>query len=149
MIYSYCPRNICVREFVYDIDKKTNTVMRVAVVGGCQGFAQGFAKLASGHSIDELIGMLKGIRCGRHATSCSDQFARGLMLIREDLKTGDVAIDLSRVGRGRRSSPVSEEIDPDSPIPTDRDKLYEGKIYAEDDLVEPKRRKGRPRKKPE
>ena len=50
---------------------------------GCGGNTQGVARLAEGRSVDEVIGILKGIRCGMKPTSCPDQLARALEMQKE------------------------------------------------------------------
>ena len=46
--------------------------------GGCSGNTQGVAKLVLGRRPDEVIGLLKGIRCGSRPTSCPDQLCMAL-----------------------------------------------------------------------
>ena len=58
---SYRTKGTCCREIVFVVDENT----------------QGIAKLSVGRNIDEIIGLLEGIRC-RAGTSCPDQFAQAL-----------------------------------------------------------------------
>ena len=64
------------------IEHEGNIVTSVKFIGGCTGNTQGVARLAKGHTIDELIEMLSGIQC-RNGTSCPDQLARALKQIKE------------------------------------------------------------------
>lgn len=50
----------------------------VSFTGGCHGNLQGVAALVKGRKAEDVIGVLKGIRCGSKMTSCPDQFARAL-----------------------------------------------------------------------
>lgn len=47
----------------------------VVLVGACPGNTQGVAKLVVGRKVEDVIALLKGIRC-RNGTSCPDQLAR-------------------------------------------------------------------------
>jgi len=49
---------------------------------GCPGSLQAICRLVEGMPVDEAIGRLKGIRCGRKATSCPDQLACALESIK-------------------------------------------------------------------
>lgn len=59
------------------------TLVRVDFVGGCSGNTQGVARLSEGRPLDEVITLLRGIRCGFKPTSCPDQLAQALELIRD------------------------------------------------------------------
>ncbi len=50
----------------------------VRFAGGCSGNAQGLSALIKGMPVAEAIRRLKGIQCGRKATSCPDQLALAL-----------------------------------------------------------------------
>ncbi len=69
-MYTYKTRGVCSNEILFDV--KDNII-----VGGCRGNTQGVAKLAIGRNIDDVITLLKGIRC-RGNTSCPDQLATAL-----------------------------------------------------------------------
>ena len=55
----------------------------VTFQGGCSGNTQGVAALAAGRTVDEVISLIKGIRCGMKPTSCPDQLAEALVMIKE------------------------------------------------------------------
>ena len=65
------------------IQVEEDTVRKIAFQGGCSGNTQGVAALVAGRGIDEVISLLRGIRCGMKATSCPDQLAEALVMIRE------------------------------------------------------------------
>ena len=60
------------------IEIEENIIRKVTFTGGCNGNLQGISKLAENRSVEEVISLLKGIRCGGKPTSCPDQFASAL-----------------------------------------------------------------------
>ena len=44
-----------------------NVIQQVYFLGGCNGNLQGICQLVKGKKIDEVIGLLDGIRCGTKA----------------------------------------------------------------------------------
>lgn len=52
----------------------------------------GRRRLAAGRRIDEVISLLRGIRCGMKATSCPDQLAEALVMIREGRTSGRLQV---------------------------------------------------------
>lgn len=70
-----CSRQI---EIVCDND----TVESVKFIGGCSGNTQGVAALVKGMKIDDAIERMKGICCGPKPTSCPDQLAHALEIIK-------------------------------------------------------------------
>ncbi|MCH5204038.1 MAG: TIGR03905 family TSCPD domain-containing protein [Oscillospiraceae bacterium] len=84
MTYEYTPRGVCSQKMILDIEN--NTVKSLKVIGGCNGNLQGISKLVEGLSLDEVIKRLEGIRCGMKPTSCPDQLANALKLIKEESK---------------------------------------------------------------
>ena len=81
MQYSYKTRGVCSQNIIVDMDG--DTVQKVEFVGGCPGNTIGVARLSEGRNIDEVIGIVDGIRCGAKPTSCPDQLARALKSIKE------------------------------------------------------------------
>lgn len=69
-----------------------DVVREIAFQGGCSGNTQGVAALAAGRRIDEVISLLRGIRCGMKATSCPDQLAEALVMIREGRTSGRLQV---------------------------------------------------------
>lgn len=76
-MYTYKTRGVCSTEILFDI--KNDIITDLTIVGGCRGNTQGVAKLAIGRNVDEVISLLKGIKC-RGSTSCPDQLATALEL---------------------------------------------------------------------
>ena len=76
MEYSYIPKGVCSRRMDFSIED--NKLHNLNVLGGCDGNKKGLAVLAEGMDVDELIGKLRGIKCGFRQTSCPDQLARAL-----------------------------------------------------------------------
>ncbi len=81
MQYSYKTRGVCSQNIIIDMDG--DIVRKVEFVGGCPGNTIGVARLSEGRNIDEVIGIVDGIRCGAKPTSCPDQLARALKSIKE------------------------------------------------------------------
>ncbi len=81
MKYSYKPQGVCSMEIQLDVEN--DVINDVKFIGGCNGNTQGVAVLCKGRKIDEIIGLLKGINCGRRGTSCPDQLAKALVEIKE------------------------------------------------------------------
>lgn len=76
MKYQYATTGTCSR--LIDIEVENGVVKDVHFTGGCHGNLQGVAALVKGRKAEDVIGVLKGIRCGSKMTSCPDQFARAL-----------------------------------------------------------------------
>ena len=72
----YSTKGTCSKQIVYDLDQE-NRVHNLKFIGGCSGNLQGIAKLVEGRKAEDLIPLLKGIRCKQN-TSCPDQLARAL-----------------------------------------------------------------------
>ena len=75
-MYQYATKGTCSSAIQFDVDG--DIVKDVRFIGGCSGNTQGVARLCEGRSVDEVIGLLEGIRCGYKATSCPDQLAQAL-----------------------------------------------------------------------
>lgn len=61
--------------FEIDDDKR---VRNVQFIGGCPGNTVGVSRLVEGQRAEDVIGMLRGIKCGNKPTSCPDQLAQAL-----------------------------------------------------------------------
>lgn len=66
-----------------DIELEGDIIRRVQYTDGCHGNTQGVAALCVGRPIDEVIGRLAGIDCHGRGTSCPDQLARALTILKE------------------------------------------------------------------
>ena len=76
-VYEYVPQGVCSRLIHVEINEN-NEIAEAYFVAGCSGNTQGVCSLAKGMKVEEVIGRLKGIRCGNKSTSCPDQFAKML-----------------------------------------------------------------------
>ncbi len=72
----YNPVGVC--SSAMDIELDGEIIKSVKITGGCNGNLQGITKLVEGQNAREVIGKLKGIRCGFKSTSCPDQLAIAL-----------------------------------------------------------------------
>ena len=82
----YRTSGTCSMMISFDVDEN-DAVRNVSFLGGCDGNLKGIGKLVEGRKVDEVIGQLDGIRCGRKPTSCPDQLARALKQYRAEKKT--------------------------------------------------------------
>ena len=73
---TYMTRGTCSRQILFDVTED-GKVTNVKFIGGCSGNLQAVSRLVEGKSVDEVISLLKGIKC-RSNTSCGDQLARAL-----------------------------------------------------------------------
>ena len=76
MRHEFTTHGTCSRRI--DFDLEDGLVKNVRFQGGCPGNTLGVAALAEGRSPEELISILKGIKCGPKPTSCPDQLAKAL-----------------------------------------------------------------------
>ena len=76
MTMTYVPKGVCSRKI--DLELENGIVKSVRFTGGCSGNTQGVAALCVGRKPEELIPILKGIRCGFKPTSCPDQLSKAL-----------------------------------------------------------------------
>ncbi len=72
----YATSGTCSRTIIIDVEDGVITDCKF--VGGCPGNTQGVAALVKGRSAEEVIGIVKGIKCGPRSTSCPDQLAKAL-----------------------------------------------------------------------
>lgn len=76
-VYEYVPQGVCSRLIHVEINEN-DEIAEAYFVAGCSGNTQGVCSLAKGMKVEEVIGRLKGIRCGNKSTSCPDQLAKML-----------------------------------------------------------------------
>lgn len=60
------------------IDMEDGVINSVKFIGGCSGNTQGIARLVAGRKAEEILPLIRGIRCGFKSTSCPDQLASAL-----------------------------------------------------------------------
>lgn len=75
-MYTYSTRGTCSKQIIFDLDEEQR-VHNVKFIGGCSGNLQGIGKLVEGRKAEEVVPLLKGIRCKQN-TSCPDQLAKAL-----------------------------------------------------------------------
>ncbi len=76
-VVDFKPEGVCAKLIHIEVSK-SGIVENVAFTGGCSGNAQGISALIKGMKKTEAIKRLKGIPCGKKASSCPDQLARAL-----------------------------------------------------------------------
>ncbi len=78
--YSYRTQGTCSSQI--NIEVENGIIGEVEFIGGCNGNLQGISKLIKGMTCEETIERLEGIKCGFKSTSCPDQLATALKLIK-------------------------------------------------------------------
>lgn len=81
MKHIYKTTGTCSRSIEIEIDN--DIIKSIRFEGGCHGNTQGIARLAEGRNVDEVINALKGILCHDKPTSCPDQLATALTIIKQ------------------------------------------------------------------
>ena len=76
MTYTYKTRGTCSRQIDFEIEN--GIVKNVSFFGGCNGNLKGIGALVEGRPAEEVITLLKGMKCGFKNTSCPDQLALAL-----------------------------------------------------------------------
>lgn len=74
------PEGVCSR--MIDIEVSNGIVDKVVYTGGCNGNLKGIGSLLRGMRVEDAIGRLDGITCGGKMTSCPDQLAKALKMIK-------------------------------------------------------------------
>ena len=76
------PVGVCSKKMVVECDDN-EIITKVQIIGGCPGNTLGVSKLCLGRSVDEVISLLEGVRCGMRSTSCPDQLTKALKKLKE------------------------------------------------------------------
>ena len=76
MEYSYKTYGTCSTRIDFEI--VDGLVRNVRFTNGCNGNLKAIAALVEGRKKEEVIKILKGIKCGYKDTSCGDQLAQAL-----------------------------------------------------------------------
>ena len=83
--FTYRPDpRVCSSQIKLEIEN--GIVKSAAFTGGCHGNLQAVSKLVQNRPVEEIIVLLKGIRCGGKPTSCPDQLATALQNYIKDQK---------------------------------------------------------------
>lgn len=80
-MHIYNTKGTCSRQITFDVSSE-GIILDVMFIGGCSGNLQALSRLVKGKHVDEIIPLLKGIKC-RGNTSCGDQFATALEKYKE------------------------------------------------------------------
>ena len=75
-IFKYKPKGVCATEMTLVIDN--DIIKKVQIVGGCPGNSEGVSRLCIGRNINDVINLLKDVRCGNKISSCPEQLAIAL-----------------------------------------------------------------------
>ena len=75
-MFVYHTSGTCSRQIIFEVDSE-NKIHGVKFIGGCSGNLQGVGKLVEGRNINELEGILSGIKC-KNNTSCPDQLSKAI-----------------------------------------------------------------------
>ncbi len=76
MIYRFRTKGTCSGQI--DIELENGIIENVVFYGGCNGNLKGISALVKGKKPEEVIPLIKGIKCGFKSTSCPDQLAKAL-----------------------------------------------------------------------
>ena len=75
-MFTYSTKGTCSRQILFDVDSE-NKIHGLRFIGGCSGNLQGISRLVEGRTLDEVEGLLVGIKC-RNGTSCPDQLSKAI-----------------------------------------------------------------------
>ena len=78
---TYSTKGTCSKQIIFELDDD-NKIHNVKFIGGCSGNLQGISRLVEGKTPDEVVSLLKGIRCKQN-TSCPDQLAKAIRAYHE------------------------------------------------------------------
>ena len=84
MKHTYKTRGTCAVQI--DLELEGDKVYNVKFKGGCPGNLQAIPILVQGKTVEEIEGLLSGIRCGFKNTSCADQLAKAVRTAYEEEK---------------------------------------------------------------
>ncbi|MGE4422180.1 MAG: TIGR03905 family TSCPD domain-containing protein [Pseudodesulfovibrio sp.] len=71
------PENVCSKMIRYQVENGRLT--RLEFTGGCDGGLKAIAALVEGMKVEDVVGKLKGLTCGKKETSCADQLCVALL----------------------------------------------------------------------
>lgn len=81
MDYFYIPIGTCSKKMTFSV--VDNKIYNLKVHKGCVGNLIALGRLIEGKDTDEVIRILKGIRCPGRGTSCPDQLALALTSLKK------------------------------------------------------------------
>lgn len=75
--FEFTPNGVCSKKMIYEIDG--DIIKDVKIIGGCPGNSLGVSILVKDRTIDEVIDLLKDVKCGFKSTSCPQELTKGLV----------------------------------------------------------------------
>ena len=81
-MFDYKTKGTCSTGIQFEL--RGGRVYSVSFRGGCDGNLKALGVLVEGMDAQELIGKLKGLRCGKKNTSCADQLAAAVAKAAEE-----------------------------------------------------------------
>ena len=75
----YITQGTCSKMIHVELDDN-DIIQQVFFLGGCNGNTQGISALVKGQKASDVIGRVRGIRCGIRPTSCPDQLSNAIEL---------------------------------------------------------------------
>lgn len=72
----FIPRGVCSRKYVVTLND--GVIENIVIEGGCDGNLKGIAALLRGRRAEEVIPLIRGVKCGMKRTSCPDQISYAL-----------------------------------------------------------------------
>ena len=76
MQIQYQTKGVCARRIFLEVEN--GIVRHVRFEGGCDGNAQGIARLVEGMDAKDAMCRLSGLRCNGKPSSCPDQLAKAI-----------------------------------------------------------------------
>jgi uncharacterized protein (TIGR03905 family) len=76
IIYTYKTNGTCSSHIQLELEG--NILKKVDFIDGCNGNAQGIARLTEGMTVEAIKERLSGIQCDGKPTSCPDQLAKAV-----------------------------------------------------------------------
>lgn len=77
-VYEYKTSDrVCSSKIILDIEN--DIIKNAQIIGGCPGNTKGVSLLVENRNVDEIINLLKDIKCGMRGTSCPAQLAQALI----------------------------------------------------------------------
>ena len=76
-MYEFKTSGTCSKKINFELTD--GKVYSVSFEGGCDGNLKALGILVEGMETGEIIKKLKGLRCGKKATSCADQLATAIV----------------------------------------------------------------------
>lgn len=80
MVHYRPSAKVCSKDI--EIHVKDGVISYARFTRGCPGNAQGICILIEGMKVEDAITKLEGIQCGNRGTSCPDQLANALKMLR-------------------------------------------------------------------